>query len=161
MKPVKEYEGRYSVTKEGKVWSHLTKRWLKPGINSLGYCNVVLVKDGLRKNMKVHRIVATTYIKNSKNHPIINHKDGNKLNNNISNLEWCTSLHNNLHTINILGKHTRGIKNSHAKLNEEKVAYIRENPLRLYYRELANMFGVTRSSIEKISRYVSWKNPTS
>lgn len=58
---------------------------------------VCLSKSKTHKNYKVHRLVAETFILNQKNKPEVNHKDGNKSNNNISNLEWCTSSENQIH----------------------------------------------------------------
>ena len=60
-----------------------------------GYLKVDLCKNGKQKTFTVHRLVATVFISNPKNFPTVNHKDENKLNNNVSNLEWCTVLYNN------------------------------------------------------------------
>ena len=60
-----------------------------------GYLKVDLCKNGKQKTFTVHRLVATVFISNPKNFPVVNHKDENKLNNNVSNLEWCTVLYNN------------------------------------------------------------------
>lgn len=72
---------------------------LKPKINKYGYKTIVLTKNGIRKNYAVHRLVAMAYIPNPQNKPTINHKDGNKLNNNINNLEWATHAEQKAHSI--------------------------------------------------------------
>ena len=95
MKDVKGYEGLYAVTSCGKVWSYRRKRFMKPSTDSEGYLKVSLYKDGKDKNYYVHRLVAEAYIPNSENLPQINHKDENKTNNCLQNLEWCDSKYNN------------------------------------------------------------------
>jgi hypothetical protein len=82
----------YQITRQGQVINRLG-RILKPQINKDGY----LVIELNEKNCKVHRLVAQTYIPNPLNLPVVNHKDGNKLNNNDWNLEWCTQLENSDH----------------------------------------------------------------
>ncbi len=62
-------------------------------IDKKGYYNVCLFKNG-KHNKKVHRLVAEAFLENNNNYPCINHIDGNKLNNNVENLEWCTYSHN-------------------------------------------------------------------
>lgn len=106
MKDIQGYEGLYAVTEDGRVWSypkvwlHYAKhngRFLK--IAGTGrdykYRKVVLVdKDGHKMNKSVHRLVAETYILNPKNLREVNHLDNNPSNNNVTNLEWCSSYHN-------------------------------------------------------------------
>lgn len=94
MKDIKGYEGLYAITEDGKVWSYRNKRFIKPFLRKNGYLQVILVKDGVKKNHKVHRLVAETYISNPNNYPEVNHKDENRVNNNIDNLEWCPHDYN-------------------------------------------------------------------
>ncbi len=61
--------------------------------------SVKLIKDGIKKDYKVHQLVAKAFIENPNNYTIINHKDGNPLNNNANNLEWCTQAQNVKHAI--------------------------------------------------------------
>lgn len=94
MKDVKNYEGLYAVTSCGKVWSYYSKKFLKPGATNNGYLQVILYKDGKMKHYKIHRLVAEAYIPNPENLPEINHKDENKTNNCLQNLEWCDHKYN-------------------------------------------------------------------
>ena len=95
MKDIKNYEGLYQVTENGDVWSVRRNRFLKPYKNQLGYLRVVLSKNGILKRYSVHRLVAEAFLDNPDNLPCVNHKDENKLNNNVDNLEWCTIRYNN------------------------------------------------------------------
>ena len=105
-KDIKGYEGLYKVSNLGKVKSmghrrtHTLEKDLKPSIFH-GYEHVTLLKHGKGTKMRVHRIVAQAFIPNPLNKPQINHIDGNKLNNCISNLEWATSQENILHAFNM------------------------------------------------------------
>lgn len=94
MKDVKGYEGLYAVTSCGKVWSYISQKFLSPRITHAGYYEVHLRKQGESKQFRVHRLVAEAYIDNPENKPEVNHKDENKLNNCINNLEWFTSKEN-------------------------------------------------------------------
>lgn len=95
MKDIKDYEGLYAVTEDGKIYSYKRQTFLKPSISSNGYYGVTLSKDSNIKRFLVHRLVATAYLDNPNNLPLVNHKDENKLNNEVSNLEWCTVAYNN------------------------------------------------------------------
>ena len=95
MKDVVGYEGLYAVTSCGKVWSYKNKMFLTPGITHKGYLRVNLWKDGGFKTKQVHRLVAEAYIPNPENLPQVNHKDENKENNCLQNLEWCDCKYNN------------------------------------------------------------------
>ena len=94
MKNVVGYEGIYGITSCGKVWSYRNEKFLTPLVGKDGYLFVHLYKDGKMKNYKIHRLVAEAYIPNSENLPQINHKDENKTNNCLQNLEWCDASYN-------------------------------------------------------------------
>jgi HNH endonuclease/NUMOD4 motif len=116
MKQVKGYEGRYSVSKDGSVYSEISKKFLKPQVDHNGYLYVNLYDSfGKMKSIKVHRLVASAYIENTNNKPQVNHKDGNKKNNNVDNLEWATKSENQVHAWDN-GLQSKSKKNSqHAK----------------------------------------------
>ena len=94
MKDISGYEGLYAVTSCGKVYSYRNKRFLTPWVNSKGYLMVNLCKDGKVKKYLIHRLVAEAYLPNPENLPQINHKDENKTNNCLQNLEWCDAKYN-------------------------------------------------------------------
>ncbi len=112
-KDVVGYEGYYKVSNTGrvirlerKIWSPRNNAWstlpekLLPleattsGSNNIPYVKVTLTKDGEVKHYFVHRLVAEAFIPNPNGYAVINHKDENSLNNNVSNLEWCTQEYN-------------------------------------------------------------------
>lgn len=94
MKDILNYEGLYQVTTGGAVYAINTKRWLKPKIVKDGVLVVRLSKNGIKKRFLVHRLVALAYIPNIDNKPQVDHIDGNKHNNHVSNLRWCTNTEN-------------------------------------------------------------------
>lgn len=105
------YTGLYSVSANGLVWSYPKTgkgghngKYLKPAISRNGYLYITLVKNNKKLKRSVHNLVATTFIENKKNSPQINHKDGNKKNNTVTNLEWCTNSENTLHSYQFLNR---------------------------------------------------------
>lgn len=70
------------------------ERILKPSLESGGYYFVVLYNNKIKRSFRIHRLVAKLFIPNPKNYEQVNHKDENKLNNHVSNLEWCTAKYN-------------------------------------------------------------------
>lgn len=105
-KNIKDYPN-YQVSNLGRIRSvdrivksaynskrKMSEKILKPNIKSR-YPSITLYdNDGKAENKTIHRIVATTFIPNPNNYPVVNHKDGNRLNNCVDNLEWCTQSHN-------------------------------------------------------------------
>lgn len=105
--PVHGYRDMYEVSSEGRVrrkLKHGGYRYLKPTNNSCGYPSVGLSYEygrGKTKSETVHKLVATAFLPNPNGLPQVNHKDGNKTNNNLSNLEWCSASANVTHAWDI------------------------------------------------------------
>lgn len=99
-KSVVDYEGLYEVSNRGNIRSlHKKTKELSIANSKRGYRVVSLYKDGNATMKNVHQLVAQAFIPNPDNKPCINHKDFNRLNNYVENLEWCTYAENNLHSI--------------------------------------------------------------
>lgn len=88
-KTIKGYEN-YQIDENGNILNTVTHKMLKGSIGEHGYKYYRLSKDGVKKMFYAHRLVAETYIPNPENLPVVNHKDGNKQNNNVDNLEWVS-----------------------------------------------------------------------
>lgn len=93
-KDIKDYEGMYQVSNLGRVKSLKKNIILKMNKCSSGYYNVSFWKNGKEKKKLIHRLVAEAFLDNPDNLPVINHKDENKTNNSVENLEWCTYYYN-------------------------------------------------------------------
>ena len=98
-KKIKGYEGKYQVSNEGRIKSlgnnkTRKEKVLKPAKNKDGYLFVKLYKNCEYKKYFIHRLVATAFISNPNNLPQVNHKDEDKTNNNVNNLEWCNAKYN-------------------------------------------------------------------
>lgn len=97
-KPVAGYENLYSVSNLGKVkslnYNHTGKEKILKSNKVNGYLQVTLFKNGKGKTFKVHRLVATAFLPNPEGLPEINHRNENKTNNCVSNIEWCSRRYN-------------------------------------------------------------------
>ena len=97
---IEGYEGLYQISNLGRVRSLNCRGHkgcigiLTPRLDGKGYEMVALYKEGKARNIKVHRLVAQAFIPNPNNYPQVNHKDENKTNNDVKNLEWCTNEYN-------------------------------------------------------------------
>jgi hypothetical protein len=105
-KDIKGYENKYQISNFGRVKSlnylrTKKEKLLKVHSDKNGYLVLNLSKDGKSKCVKVHRLVAEMFIENPHNYTQVNHKDENKKNNNVNNLEWCTIKYNNLYGTHI------------------------------------------------------------
>lgn len=94
MEYISNYEGLYSVTPDGKVFSHLRGKYLTQKKDKHGYLYVGLSKKGHVKYFRVHRLVAKEFIPNPNNYDTVDHIDFNKENNNVENLRWLPNYIN-------------------------------------------------------------------
>lgn len=171
-KDVVGYEGAYQISNLGRVRSldrkvnccHNSQRLHKgkiiiPFRSRPGYLRIELGTKKPRKHF-VHRLIAKAFINNPENLPFINHKDGNKLNNDVSNLEWCDSLHNNRHAVTTGLNKVFGENNNKSKLRDRDIVRIRElYSNRLFNQtELAKKYNVDPSLISQIVLGKIWKH---
>lgn len=160
--PILGYEQSYEVSNSGNVksiprkWTSKDIRFLTPRITK-GYETVALGSGhGKFKSYLIHRLVAIAFIPNPENKKQVNHKDGNKRNNNVLNLEWCTNQENCIHASNN-GFSPRGESSYRAKLKECDVVKIRQmmNEPR---KKIAIMFGICPQTVSQIIYKKIWRH---
>lgn len=157
--PIQGFEGYYEISNLGRVrtvdrtitFSDGRKRAYKSKFikfsNPLGYLVAPLVKHQKQKFVSVHRLIAIHFIPNPHNKPFINHIDGNKQNNSISNLEWCTHAENTTHAVeNSL--YRKGENHGNAKISNEAAEEIRNSKESGVF--LAEKFKILTSTVSMI-----------
>ena len=156
--PIKNYEGLYEVSALGNVRNARTKHILKQFPNNKGYLRLHLCKNGKAKWHRVHRLVAQRFIPNPLNKPEVNHKDGNKLNNCIWNLEWSTPSENNQHAYdNGLRENARKAASENAKkyFSKPVIQYTLDGKFIAEYpsaHEASRQTGINRGNISACCR---------
>jgi hypothetical protein len=162
-KVIPAFGGRYEASETGEIRHSLNKNIRKPRRNKFGYLQLNFSRnDGTGKSdtILVHRLIALTFIPNPLNLPEVNHKDGNKQNNHIDNLEWCNDSQNQKHAYEIgLQKSQKGEKHVKAKLTDDQAKQVKQ----LYaegisQQRIADFFNVSQTTISKIIRGIRYDN---
>lgn len=173
-KDIKGYEGYYQISDMGRVKSieriiesgqhYLTERKnkeiiLKQSLSKCGYPQICLQKNGIKKTLTTHRLILNTFIGDSDLE--CNHKDGNKQNNKLENLEWVTQSENEKHAYRTGLKSKRGEKNCFAKLTQKAVMDIRgkikdKENTKKYRTIIADSYNVTERTISRIVNNENW-----
>jgi hypothetical protein len=168
---IPEFSG-YDVSSLGRVRSinrlcgnrpGITKgKLLKPFVNKRGYLEVNLYKNSKSTAKIIHRLVAQAFIPNDNNKPQVNHIDGNKLNNKVSNLEWMSNSENQKHAYSLgLQPSRAGESNNKATITDKDVTR-----LKLLYnsgkttKEVSELIGVSLSIVRQIIYGKSWRSNT-
>ena len=160
MKPIKGYEGLYSITEDGKVFTHYQNKYMKTFINNSGYEVASLVKDGKKKKHLVHRLVAETYLGDGKGKEV-NHINFIKTDNNVNNLEWVTRKENIRHNIEHGNFNVEIAQKKAKEVNKRKVAqYTLDGKLVAVFNSQKEAGEKTGSSPSKISLVVNGKRET-
>lgn len=154
----------YAVSNIGRVKRVVDRHYSKAGrilkqykrSNNCEYLSVTLCNTVIKKMFNVHRLIIEAFKGKSK--LVCNHIDGNKFNNCIDNLEWVTQDENMKHAKRIGLRDMCGEKHPMVKLNNDKVLIIRHMFPMYTYRELADMFNVYRSTIEKVINRKTWRH---
>lgn len=173
MRKIKEFlpsvNPYYYITKSGEVISRTRKNEikLKPNKTTNGYLKVVLMgSDGSRITVNVHRLVAMAFLENSNEGYVVNHKDGNKENNSVENLEWVSPKENIVHSWQNGLANTKSIereKSNLASITEEQAMKVVELLSTNLYtdKEISCMTGLSiKGIISKIRRKETWKHLT-
>lgn len=173
-KDIEGYEGAYQVSRSGEVkglprrvyrrdgtkGAMLDERVLKGAMNSSGYLTVTLSLNSKQKSSFIHRLVAEAFIENPNDFEQVNHKDRNKLNNHVENLEWVTPQENSAHGNSLESdkERNRGSSNPNSKLTEKCVIEIRRLRKKgIKIQEIADKFDIHNSSVSTICNNKSWK----
>lgn len=98
LEPVAGYKGKYLIAPTGQLWNASKEHWQQTSAAG-DYLKVTLTLNSKKEQLTLHRLVATHFLPNPYNHPIVNHIDGNKQNNHISNLEWVSAEGNAQHAL--------------------------------------------------------------
>lgn len=165
-------DSNYLATENGEIFSEITNKFLKPAKDTKGYLRVVLSYKGVLKTFKVHRLICECFHENPENKKQVNHKDGNKENNNFNNLEWCTQKENTEHAIknNLFSFQNsersknkvfkKGTLNGMHILKEFEVLEIRRDfkPRVNTRKMLAQKYNVTENCIKDVIARKSWKH---
>ena len=158
---IKGYEGLYRISNYGKVMALNYKntgayKLLQPIIKNSGYISFNLRKNFKYKHPKSHRLVALHFLDNPNKYETVNHKDGNKMNNHVSNLEWCTIEYNNTHAkeIGLLNpSHDTRVKNTPNQVREIRTRYANGETA----RQIAESYGISTCAVRAIKNKETWK----
>lgn len=156
----------YLIREDGLIWSTISKKFMTPYISNAGYLNIKLKKDTKKVSKLVHRLLAETFIDNPSSKATCNHKDGNRLNNALNNLEWNTYSENNQHAWDNFGNNRKknlsekmkGLLNKAAKLSDQDVLNIRKEYVvgNTSWRKLAVKYNVAKSTIARVLSKKTW-----
>ena len=159
------YDGLYQISNCGRIKSFQRKkpRIMKPAIDSGGYMNIRLSKDGTAKNHNMHVLVARAFVANPYSKPEVNHINGNKWDNHFDNLEWVTDSENKYHAYRTgLRKEAQGEAHRMAKLTNAQADYCRKvykpRDKEFNMTALAKKFGVCRQAIQHILQGKTYRN---
>ena len=162
---IPDESNRFEISNCGRLKNVSTGHIYKPEILRTGYCSVrtTLGKRGNKSHILIHRAVAYAFLSNPNNLPEVNHKDGDKTNNHVDNLEWCTSHENQQHKYDagLFDKAKISGENNHsAKLTVKDINYIRDNYVKgskeYGAHALSKKFSVSHPTILSIINKKTW-----
>lgn len=147
-------DSQYSVSQCGQIRNITSGKFKCLSADTYGYLVTTLFKEGKRKQYKVHRMVAEMFVDGYDDQLQVNHIDGNKKNNNYTNLEWCSSKQNTMHAIR------NGLFNN--RINETDVVKIRGSVIRnskdFGVIATAKIYNVSYATISRVLNYKTWIN---
>jgi len=150
---------RYEITRNGIIRNRSNKRIKSQYVGSTGYYMVSFSYNNHSNPKRVHRLLAAAFLENPNSLPCINHKNGDKLDNCLLNLEWCTHAQNMKHAFDTGLANNTGTNNGQSKLTDSKVKKIK-SLLRLgkTQQSIADKYGVSRSCILGINVGRLWSH---
>lgn len=111
--PIANFERKYQISSKGEIWNLRDNSWQTQTQNPNGYMKVLLCLNGVREQHLVHRLVAMHFLPNPYQHPQVNHRDGDKTNNTVDNLEWVSRVDNIQHALQT------GLRGGYMSLNDK------------------------------------------
>lgn len=157
-KEISGYEGKYFITREGKVYSKYKNRFLKPRKLNNGYLMVTLCIDGRQDQISVHRLVAEAFIPNPKNKPCVNHKNFIRNDNRAQNLEWSTYGENVRYSAK-RGRLSHSDSHHNSKLTKKSVVECREKYKKgKSIKQMAFEASVSYSTMQRAIAGKTWKH---
>lgn len=152
------HKTKYVVSTDGDIYNTETGKKLTSEITRRGYQRVLIYYKGKRKHCAVHRLVADAFLPNPRCLPEVNHKNGNKLDNSVYNLEWCTAEYNVRHSYDT-GLNYSGEDNCNASMTNDTAIQIarcfEDNVLTM--TEISNLTGVSKRALKHILYGERWK----
>lgn len=156
---IPEIKDRYFIESNGNLYTDYGKKQMKNAIKNGYIKNSLVLKDGTSKSYFRHRLVMLCFdpIKNS-DELQVNHIDGNKTNNSLENLEWCTNQENRIHAVQHgLAARLFGEENPYSKLKEKEVLSIIEDLLNhVPYSEITKKYNISKSTVSSIKNKRNW-----
>lgn len=159
LKDIRGFEGLYKISSLGYVLSLRSGRPLKPSIDGWKYRQVYLCNQGTSVRFSLHRLVAKYFIDNPNNKPNVNHIDGDKGNNAVSNLEWVTQSENVLHDFRTGRRSHAGDMANNRKISGKDVLKIRSMLFEgLHPLDIAKQYNISDASVYDIRAGRTWKH---
>lgn len=156
MRPIPGYEGLYSATSDGHIWSHKNQRIRKEYLDSSGYLSVTLSRNGEKKTVQVHRLVASAWLGERPIGCDVNHIDGIKRNNQPRNLEHISRKENVKHAIRMGLMTPSQTRLKHIGISQRKLSVEQAREIQRLYadghlqKHLSEQFGVSKTTIRNI-----------
>ena len=161
-KEIDYFDSKYRISNFGRIFSLNYNKIMTPKVNHAGYNEITVRENGYQKSRLVHILIVKSFIQKDWNkNLVVNHKDGNKLNNCVSNLEIVSRSYNSKHAF-LMGLHTplKGEDVSNSKLKQDEIIKIRE----IYkkgdhtHKQIGELFNVTQSNITRILNGDTWRS---
>jgi hypothetical protein len=159
MRPIPGYDGLYSVTEDGRVYSHRAGRFIGGYPAKGGYINAVLTLKYKRWCIGVHHLVALAYLGDHRDGFEVNHKNGDPSDNRLANLEWVTHRENCsiAKALHLMRTRQRGERNGAAKFSQAQVEEVRRlRAVGMTQQSIANSTGISQPHVSRILRGENW-----